>query len=1093
MSNKKYWQSFGERTDSAAFTKSTEKEFQEELLPLEDLDGKGLLDLKSPRRDFLKYLGFSTAAAAIAASCEMPVRKAIPYLQKPDNVIPGVPNYYASTYVNGGDAISVVVKQRDGRPIKIEGNELSALTKGGTSAQSQASVLDLYDPTRLRHPLQKSGADFKEVSSFENFDKMVGDAMAGLGGRAVVLLTSTIHSPSTLQLIGEFLAKYPGSRHVQYDAVSYSGMLQANELSYGKRALPAYRFDKAKTIVSLGADFLGTWLASTTYSKQYAENKKVKGNTPELSRHIQFESMMSMTGSNADDRYTHKPSDTGKVALALLAKLGGAVSAPALDATLTKGIENAAAQLTAAKGAALVVCGSNDVNIQLVVNAINEAIGANGTTINWGATSNIRKGIDADMLKLEADMKAGGVGALLVYDCNPVYSYVNGDNFGKMLSALPVSVSFNSTMCETTELCKYVIPTHHWLESWGDTEAVTGYVSVIQPIINPLFKTRPFQTSLLKWSGAAAAAPAAVVAPKMDTATGKPIIMPAVAAGTDAYEAYHKNFWSAKLGSVELWDKALQDGVVEPAGEPAISGGAYNGGSLAAAAAKAGSVKAGNYEVVLYQKISIGTGSQANNPWLQELPDPISKVTWDNYAMVGPAMAKAIFGMDVSKQKEADAYEVHPEKPVMKITVNGKVLNLPMLIIPGMQANTIAVAVGYGRKSSNTNTDVNLDRIGRAAYGAGQNAYPWIGFDGTSFAYSVPATNVEKTGDTYPLAQTQVHGSSESRPVIYETSLAAFRKDPTEVLAEPRKEREEITPHGKEDFVRDATIYPDFSKPGIKWGMSIDLNTCTGCSACVVACTAENNVSVVGKIQVQRAHEMHWLRIDRYFTGDSENPDVIFQPMLCQHCDNAPCENVCPVAATNHSSEGLNQMTYNRCIGTRYCANNCPYKVRRFNWLDFNGADSFPDNQKPLIGVDTNEVINQMNDDLTRMVLNPDVTVRSRGVIEKCSFCVQRLQDSKLEAKKQQDPSLVRNVKVACAQACPANAISFGNVNDKESEVYKIRNVEQVNRNFYVLEQLHVLPNVSYLAKVKNTDREVTNEKEEHEEAAAEKKEAAHA
>jgi molybdopterin-containing oxidoreductase family iron-sulfur binding subunit len=297
--------------------------------------------------------------------------------------------------------------------------------------------------------------------------------------------------------------------------------------------------------------------------------------------------------------------------------------------------------------------------------------------------------------------------------------------------------------------------------------------------------------------------------------------------------------------------------------------------------------------------------------------------------------------------------------------------------------------------------------------------------------------------------------------------------NPEAVLEEPTTERKKLLYAGGEDFVKDGTIYPDYVKPGIKWGMSIDLNTCTGCSACVVACTAENNVSVVGKIQVQRAHEMHWLRIDRYFTGDLENPDVVFQPMLCQHCDNAPCENVCPVAATNHSSEGLNQMTYNRCIGTRYCANNCPYKVRRFNWLDYTGADSFPDNQEPLVGHYMNASVMQMNDDLTRMVLNPDVTVRSRGVIEKCSFCVQRLQETKLEAKKKGDPTLVRNVKVACMQACPTNAISFGNVNDKESDIYKIRNVEQKNRAFYVLEQLHVLPNVNYLAKVRNTDRHI--------------------
>ena len=1073
MSNKKYWQNFGELTRSEAFTRSSEKEFQEELLPLEELDGKGLLDVKTPRRDFLKYLGFSTAAAAIAASCEMPVRKAIPYLQRPDDIIPGISNYYASTYVNGGDAISVVVKQREGRPIKIEGNELSSLTKGGTSAQCQASVLDLYDPTRLRHPLQRSGNEYKEVTGFDAFDKMAADAMAGLAGKPVVLLTSTIHSPSTLQIITEFLAKYPGSRHVQYDAVSYSGMLLANEAAYGKKALPSYRFDKAKTIVSLGADFLGTWLSPTEFSRQYATNKKIKGESPELSRHIHFESMMSMTGSNADDRYTHKPSETGMIALALLSKLGGAVTAPAIkDANLAKGIEKTAALLAAAKGSALVVCGSNDVNIQLVVNAINEAVGANGTTINWGATSNVRKGIDTDMVKLENDMASGAIGGLLIYGCNPVYSYVNGKKFGDLITKLPLSVSFNSTMCETTERCKYILPSHHWLESWGDAEPTTGYVSLLQPMINPLFKTRPFQSSLIKWTGGTTAA-----APTNTTIKDSTNRMMAVAApGGDAYETYFKNYWSGKLGSPDLWEKALQDGVIETAELP-VGGGSYNGGRLADAAGKISAIKSGNYEVVLYEKISMGCGSQANNPWLQELPDPISKVTWDNYAMVSPALAKTMFGFDVSSKskKEADDYEVHPEKPVLKITVNGKTLMLPALIIPGLHPSTIAIAVGYGRASANTDKALNLDRIGRAAFGAGQNAYPLAGWDGTTFSYSAVAA-VEKTGERYPLAQTQVHGFTESRPVIYETNLASFRKDPEALLEEQRKEREEITPHGKMDFVRDATIYPDFAKPGIKWGMSIDLNSCTGCSACVVACTAENNVSVVGKIQVQRAHEMHWLRIDRYFTGSPENPDVIFQPMLCQHCDNAPCENVCPVAATNHSSEGLNQMTYNRCIGTRYCANNCPYKVRRFNWLDFNGSDSFGDNQKPLIGLDMDEVVNHMNDDLTRMVLNPDVTVRSRGVIEKCSFCVQRLQETKLEAKKQQDPSLVRNVKVACAQACPTNAISFGNVNDKLSDVYQIRNVEQVNRSFYVLEQLHVLPNVSYLAKVKNTDREVENE-----------------
>ena len=1075
--SKKYWQNFRELNHSGSFEPNAQNEFTEDL-PLADLDDKGLLEATAPRRDFLKYLGFSTAAAALAAGCEMPVRKAVPYLQRPDNLTPGISDYYASTYVNGGDAISVVVKQRDGRPIKIEGNELSTITKGGTSAQAQASVLGLYDTTRLRHPLQKAGNDFKEITSFESFDKLLGDAISALSGRPLVLLTSTINSPSTLEIITAFLNKYPGSRHVQYDAVSYSGMLLANETSYGKRALPSYNFDKAKTIVSLGADFLGTWINPVEYSRQYADNRRMSGGKTEMNRHIHFESMMSMTGSNADDRYTHKPSDTAAIALAILSKVGGGGTAPTIsDAKLVQGINNAAARLMESKGSSLVVCGSNDMNIQLVVNAINEAIGANGTTINWSVTSNFRKGIDADMVKLVDDMTNGAIGGLLLYDCNPVYSYPDSKKLADAIARLPLSVSFNSTMDETTELCKYILPSHHWLESWGDAEPKSGYISLIQPVINPLFKTRAFQTSLLKWSGNKApvsTAPADTSAKSInDTASQSRTIgsLAGMSEG-DEYENYFKKYWAGKLGGVDNWNKALQDGVIESA-SLSLGGGGFNAGGVSGAVSKLSSGKSSAVEIVLYEKVSIGNGSHANNPWLQELPDPITKVTWDNYAMISPDMAKSVLGIDImnpQSKKQADDYEVHPEKPVVKITVNGRSVELPALIVPGVHPSTVAIALGYGRQSASK--DHNLDRIGRSAVGAGKNAFPLVSFNGSTIIYNSVAT-VEKTGATYPLAQTQVHGFTEGRPIVIETNLKSYTADPTRVLAEANHERAIITPVGKTDFVKDATMYPHFEKPGIKWGMSIDLNTCTGCSACVVACIAENNVSVVGKTQVQRYHDMHWLRIDRYFTGDLSNPDVIYQPMLCQHCDNAPCENVCPVAATNHNAEGINQMIYNRCIGTRYCANNCPYKVRRFNWLDFNGSDSFGDNQEPLRGNDLDEVVFQMNDDLTRMVLNPDVTVRSRGVMEKCTFCVQRLQDSKLEAKKQQDSSLVRNVKTACMQACPTHAINFGNVNDKESDVFKIRNVEQVNRNFYVLEQLHVLPNVSYLAKVRNTDRNI--------------------
>ena len=1047
MEHKKYWQSFGELNQSGAYQTSSKDEFQEEL-PFE-ADDKGLFESKTPRRDFLKYMGFSTAAAALAASCEMPVKKAIPFANKPEDIIPGLANYYATTYIQDGDAISVIAKVRDGRPIKIEGNELSPVTMGGTSARVQASVLDLYDTARLRYPM----ADGKEVSTFEAFDKMIASAMSSIGGAPIVLLTSSITSPTTKQVIAQFLASHPGSRHVTYDAVSYSGMLQANEASYGNKAIPSYNFAAAKVIVSLGADFLGTWLNPVEFAKQYSFGRKINEKNPVMNRHIQFESMMSMTGANADYRFHHRPSETGAIALAIYAALGGAVTAPSLSEPLKKAIAQTAKDLAASKGAALVVSGSNDVNVQMIVNGINEMIGAGGSTINWGSTYNLRQGIDSDMATLIDQINNGAVGALLVYGANPAYDYFDSKRFVDGLKKVKVAVSFNAKMDETTQLCKYVIPDHHYLESWGDAEIKTGQFSLLQPTIYPLFKTRQWQDSLLKWSGA-----------------------------TGDYLSMVKGYWMGRLGSESNWDKALQDGVITPGNASApmamsdstatnttpglvpqgrATGGSFNAASVGTAATTLSSSKAGTQiELVLYEKVAIGAGQQANNPWLQEMPDPITKATWDNYAMISPALAKSMFGIDITKNKDADAYEVHPEKPAIKVTVNGKSLELAAIIVPGTNPNTIAIALGYGRS----------EQIGKVAFGAGKNAFPLVGFANGNRQYTLPNITIEKSTAKFIVAQNQTHQTYEGRQdVVLETTLATLKSEP-KMFSEIREERVEEYAKQTGDYAKEGTLYPVFANAGIKWGMSIDLNSCTGCGACVVACNAENNVAVVGKTEVARAHDMHWMRIDRYFSGDLENPNVVFQPMLCQHCDNAPCENVCPVSATNHSSEGLNQMAYNRCIGTRYCANNCPFKVRRFNWSDYMGADSFPDNQVGIIS----DASMQMNDELTRMVLNPDVTVRSRGVMEKCTFCAQRLQDGKLKAKKESRPlkSGANNewdLKVACQQSCPSDAIVFGNVNDTESSVTKHRK-ENNGRIFYALEMIHVLPNVSYLAKVRNTN-----------------------
>lgn len=1046
MSKKKYWQSFGQLNTTQAYTEDAANEFKEEL-PFE-MDDNGA---KTPRRDFLKYLGFSTAAATLAASCEIPVKKAIPFLNKPADIVPGVANYYATTFVLDGDVIPVVAKVRDGRPIKIEGNELG-FTKGGTSQRVQASVLSLYDTARVRFPMEKTAEGFKEAPTYEAVDKKIAAALTSAAGKQIVFLTSTINSPSVLTVMDEFKAKYPTAKHVTYDAVSYSGIIQANEASYGKKGIPSYHFDAADVIVSFGADFLGTWLNPVDFAKQYASKRKVNEKNPTMSRHFQFESMYSMTGASADERYTHKPSELGAALLALYAKVGGAVTAPAIaDKRLAAGIDAAAKELLASGGNALVVSGSNDVSAQILVNAINDKIAANGKTVNYGTMLNYRKGVDAEFEQLIADMNAGAVGAIFIHGANPVYTYRDGKKFADSLKKVALSVSFNEREDETTAECKFILPDHHYLESWGDAEAKTGYLSFIQPTIHPLFKTRAFATSLLKWSGSTVA----------------------------DYETYFKAYWISKLGGQLAFDQALQDGVIEPAA-PVVAGAAFNAAVVADAAAKLSAKKGGKLELVLYQKVSIGDGKMANNPWLQEMPDPITRATWDNYVIISPSLQKELF-----PDMNLDTYEVEPPKPVVSVKAGGKEIKLPIIIVPGTNSSTIAIAVGYGRS----------EKVGRAAKGAGQNAYPLVGLNGSTFDYTAADVTITATGEMYDIAQMQTHGTYDNRvEVVKETSLAVFKKDPKHFL----NEREaELGPYGGTAGLEEkGTLYPVFDKPGIKWGMSLDLNLCNGCGACVVACSAENNVSVVGKTQVAKYHDMHWLRIDRYFSGDMENPDVVFQPMLCQHCDNAPCENVCPVAATNHSSEGLNQMTYNRCIGTRYCANNCPYKVRRFNWHDWNGADSFKDNQNPLVEYGRlNEVTLDMNDDLTRMVLNPDVTVRSRGVIEKCSFCVQRLQEAKLTAKKDSRPMVDSDIKTACQQACPTNAIVFGNANDKESAISKVRTQEGYNRNYYVLEQLHVLPNVSYLAKVRNTDRVVGNHEEGHEahgeEKHEEKKEAA--
>jgi len=1054
MSQKKYWKGLEELNATAEHQKAVANEFKEDL-PF-DISG-GLLEANTPRRDFLKFLGFSTAAAMLAASCEMPVRRAIPYAIKPEDIVPGVPNYYASTFVDGGDYCAVIVKTRDGRPIKLDGNEKSAITAGSSSARVQAAVLNLYDRARLRFPV--AGGDAKNELTFAEVDRRVKEGLTA-NTKQIYILTSTILSPTTKEVIAKFIAKYPAAKHVTYDAISYSGMLLANQESYGKRALPSYHFDKAKTIFSLDADFLGTWLSPVEFGAQYGVNRQVSVANMNMSRHYQVEPIHTVSGASADYRATCRPSEIGAVATALYNLIANGTQPSFANKNLNGLLVKAAEDLK--KGNGLVVCGANDKNIQVIVNAINDKIGAVGNTINWAVNSNYKQGIDSEMVTLVEDMNNDKVGALFMWDVNPAYDYFESDKFVSGLNKVALSVSFADRLDETAQKSKIVAPDHNWLESWGDAEPKTGYFSFMQPTIAPLFKTRAFQDCLLAWAGE-----------------------------TGTYHDFWNQYWLTKLGGQSNFDMALQEGLVQPAAM-AFSGAAFAGNVAAAMAAVQQKASAAKMELVVYPSIAIGQGGVwSNNPWLQEMPDPITKATWDNYVCMSPKTAREQFDAELTSINEVDA-----NKKQVTIKWKNKNVTLPIVVVPGMHNDVVAVAFGYGRdKGVGRAAASGIDKDGKEM--GGKNVFPFVNYNAASqsFMYANTEVTVEKAGTTYPIAITQTHHSYEGRAIIHEFTLEEFSKDPEALLKERYAEighyankpwehhetpAQGYDPQMEEKFRQNGTLYPNYLKEenkyeAIHWGMSIDLNSCTGCGACVIACQAENNISVVGKTHVLKAQEMHWLRIDRYFSGNADDPDsiqTVFQPMMCQHCDNAPCENVCPVNATSHSNEGLNQMTYNRCIGTKYCANNCPYKVRHFNWMDWNGADCFDDNLYEDGRRD------DMNDELTRMVLNPDVTVRSRGVMEKCSFCVQRQQEGKLNAKKEGRPLEDKDVYTACSRACAAGCIVFGNANDPQSKVSQVRK-QNKERVFYVLEQLHVLPNVNYLSRIRNTDKVVAGQKED--------------
>ncbi|MGL2965701.1 TAT-variant-translocated molybdopterin oxidoreductase [Flavobacterium sp. XGLA_31] len=1016
-SNKKYWKSVEELNENSSIVETLRNnEFVEEI-PTGDFlsDKESLSSSSTTRRDFLKYVGFSTAAATLAA-CEGPVHKSIPYVLQPEQIIPGVADYYATTMFDGFDFANLLVKTREGRPIKIENNTIAGAAFAA-NARVHASVLSLYDSMRLKQTkVAQKEATWQEADL--KIKASLADAKAK--GGQVVLLTGTLASPSTESLIAEFIAKNPTAKHVVYDAVSESAALDAFEAVYGERALVNYDFAKANTIVALDADFLGDWQGGG-YDAGYAQGRIPQAG--KMSKHYQFEANMTLSGAAADKRVPMKISDQKLALVKIYNVITGAAVATGKVANEDV-VMKAAQQLKAAGTKGLLVSGIQDKNAQLLVLAINQALASEA--FSTMGTRQIRKGSNEKVAQLIADMNAGSVHTLIMSGVNPVYTLADSAKFVSGLKKVKLSAAFSLREDETASITNIAVPAPHYLESWNDLMLTKGTYSIVQPTIRPLFSSKQFQEALMSWNGNA---------------------------GT--YYDYLKASSAAHTNGV-AWNKAVHDGVVVGVSTAATSGSADY---AAAANALAASKPANGFELVLYTKTGLGDGQQANNPWLQEFPDPITRVSWDNYVTISQADAKAA-GLENKIVANGGLNGSNAT-----IIVNGVKMDVPVIVQPGQAVGTLGLALGYGKKAAL-----------KEEMQVGVNAYTFY----TNFN-NVQSASIVKAAGEHEFACVQSQKTLMGRgDIIKETTLTIFNtKDSKEWNEMPM-----VSLDHKEVEATKVDLWESFDRSvGHHFNLSIDLNACTGCGACVIACHAENNVPVVGKSEVRRSRDMHWLRIDRYYSSEdtfaqdnekkenfnglfgdkgslggfgqmehpADNPQVAFQPIMCQHCNHAPCETVCPVAATSHGRQGQNQMAYNRCVGTRYCANNCPYKVRRFNWFLYNNNDEFDFH---------------MNNDLGRMVINPDVNVRSRGVMEKCSMCIQKTQLTILTAKREGREVAADEFQTACSAACSSGAMVFGDINNKESKVAKL--VED-KRAYHLLEHVGTKPNVVYHVKVRNT------------------------
>jgi molybdopterin-containing oxidoreductase family iron-sulfur binding subunit len=991
---KQYWRTLEEISGDPHFEELLHREF-----PRQASEWDEAVD----RRDFLKLAAASLAFAGLAGCNGQPDQLIVPYVKQPDGMILGKPQYYATAMPFGADAVGVLAVSHEGRPTHMTGNPDHPSSLGGTDVITQASVLNLYDPDRAQTVSQTG--EIRTWADFLGAAQTMASAAKSQNGAGFRILTGTITSPIVAAQIENVLKQIPGSKWHQWEPAGSDSARDGAKLAFGRYVNTVYHPDKADVILSLDSDFLASGPGHIRYMKEFYRRRKLSGPGDSLNRMYVVEPTPSVTGATADHRLPLRSSEVEQFARALAAKLGLGGNG-ALSGAASKWLDAVAADLQSHKGTSLVVAGEfQPAEVHALAHAINAALNNVGTTLHYTEPVEASPVNQLESFtELCADMYAGKVETLIIIGSNPVYDAPHNFDFTSKLQKIANSVLLSSHFDETAEYVKWHIAESHFLETWGDARAFDGTISVIQPLIAPLYRTH----SAFEVLGAF---------------TDKP--------GVTAYDAVRDRL-KAAAGSTDpekFWRKTLNDGVVaNTAFAPITVALKFNPAGLPAAK----SVPAEQYEFIFRPDPNVYDGRYANNGWLQELARPVTKLTWDNAALMSARTAEKLGLTQKTVSRGGEHGQIATN--VIDISISNSKVSAAGWILPGQADGVVVLPLGYGRQHA-----------GYTGTNKGFNAY-MVRTSDAMWSTSAGADAIKNTGAEYPLACTQYHFQMEGRKILSEGTLEEYRKNPA--FAHEGDE----TPKSKDD-----SLYQAFSYDGYAWGMAIDLNSCNGCNACVIACQSENNIAVVGKDQVMRGREMHWIRIDRYYaelqteSGDPSGPDydvlanpkTFFQPVPCQQCENAPCEQVCPVGATVHSSEGLNDMVYNRCIGTRYCSNNCPYKVRRFNFL------RFQDWETPSL----------------KLLRNPEVTIRSRGVMEKCTYCVQRINNARIEAEKQNRPIRDGDIVTACESACPSEAIVFGNANDPSSRVAKLKAQQ---RNYSILGELNARPRTTYLAAVRN-------------------------